>query len=204
MRSFIFIIILSFLSNSFAQTKFKIKTIETKDGKYKYYIIDEKQNILKQLDSAKYIIQLDYDDDYKYFAVFSLRNEKGYCAIDINENILFKVYNTSDGELSPDYLIENKIRIVDENNKIGFANDMGKIIIKPQFEIATSFHKGKAIIGENCEKIPWNLHAKENDCHHYSTVCKRTGYINKKGEILEIGNYTFEQIQKKIKWKSAD
>ncbi len=81
---------------------------------------------------------------------------------------------------------------------------MGKIIIKPQFEIATSFHKGKAIIGENCEKIPWNLHAKENDCHHYSTVCKRTGYINKKGEILEIGNYTFEQIQKKIKWKSAD
>ena len=56
---------------------------------------------------------------------------------------------------------------VDENNKIGFADHKGKIIIKPQFEIATTFHKGKAIIGKGCEKIPWDEHAKEEDCQHF-------------------------------------
>ncbi|MBP6386568.1 MAG: WG repeat-containing protein [Pseudarcicella sp.] len=102
-----------------------------------------------------------------------MKGESGWCAIDINEQILFEVYNSSFGEFSPDELIENKIRIVDENNKIGFADSNGKIIIKPQFEIVTSFHKGKAIIGVSCDTIPWDEHAKEEDCEHYSIVCKK-------------------------------
>lgn len=198
MRCYFFIILFLFFSNSFGQTKFKIKRLETKSWKSVYYIVDEKGEIIKELDSTKYIMSMN-DEVYKYFAVFAIKGESDWSAIDINEKILFKIYNTSIGEPSPDELIENKIRIIDKKNKIGFADYMGNIIIKTKFEIATSFHKGKAIIGESCYKIPWDEHAKESDCQHYSIVCKRYGYIDENGEILVLGNFTFDEIQNKIK-----
>jgi len=203
MRQLFYFLIFLFALNGFGQKKFKIKALETKTWKSVYCIIDEKGEIIKELDTAKYIISFN-DEQYRHFAVFGIKGESGWSAIDINEKILFKVYNTSFGEPSPDELVENKIRIVDENNKIGFADSYGKIIIKPQFDIATTFHKGKAIIGESCDKIPWDEHAKEEDCHHYSIVCKKHGYINQNGEVLQIGNYSFEEIQKKIKWKAPE
>ena len=204
MRHLTYLFSLLISLNCIGQTKFKIKEVETKNWKSIYYIVDEKGKMIKELDSAKYITYMDYDFEYKYFTIFLIKGEKGWCAIDKDENILFKVYNTSFGEPSPDKLVDNKIRIVDSNDKIGFADYKGNIIIRPQFEIATSFYKDKAIIGEICEKIPWNEHAKESDCHHYSIVCKKYGYINNKGEIVEIGNYKFEEIQKKIEWKVAE
>ena len=68
----------------------------------------------------------------------------------------------------------------------------------------TSYHNGKAIIGEKCKKVPWKEHAKEEDCQHYSIVCENFGYINEKGEILKLGNYTFEEIKKEIDWKADE
>jgi len=198
----IIVILLCFLNSLQAQKKFKIETKETNTGKLVYLINDEKGNLIKQLDSSKYTVSFN-DDSLRYFAIFLIKNRRGWSAIDSNEKFLFEVYNQGD-EVNPDNLFENKIRIIDENKKIGFANEKGQIIIKPQFEIVTSFHNGKAIIAENCEKIPWNAHAEENDCHHYSIECKRHGYINQKGEIIELGNYTFEEIQKKINWKQPE
>ncbi|PWA05363.1 WG repeat-containing protein [Flavobacterium psychrotolerans] len=203
MKHIFYIITFLISFNNFGQEKFKIKQVETKSWKSIYYLVNEKGKTIKELDTAKYVISLN-DDRYRYFAVFMIKGESGWSAIDRSERILFKIYNTSFGEPTPDEIIENKIRIVDENNKIGFADYKGKIIIKPQFEIATSFHKGKAIIGESCDKIPWDKHAKEEDCHHYSIVCKKHGYINDNGEILQIGDFSFEEIQKKIKWKAPE
>lgn len=183
-----------------AQIKFKVEERETETWRSIYSLIDEKGKTIKVLDSAKYYHCIS-GFEYGYFAIFGKKDNPGWSAIDSNENVLFQVYNTSFGEPSPDYLIENKIRIVGENYKIGFANDKGKIIIKPKFEIASSFHKGKAIIGEKCEKILWDKHAKEGDCHHYSIECKNYGYINEKGEVLKLGKYKFEKIAKEINWK---
>ena len=181
MKQILYLTALLISLNNFGQTKFKIKEVETKSWKSIYYIVNEKGETIKELDTAKYVVSMN-DDKYRYFAVFMIKGESGWSAIDSNEKILFKVYNTSFGEPSPDEIIDNKIRIVDENNKIGFADYKGNIIIKPKFEIATSFYKDKAIIGESCEKIPWDEHAKESDCHHYSIVCKKHGYINNKGD----------------------
>lgn len=197
------LILLTFFSSAIGQKKFKVRVEDGANWKSIYYIVDEKGETIKRLDSAKYTISLN-GDKFQHFAIFSIKGESGWSAIDSNEKILFKVYNTSFGEPSPDELVENKIRIVNENNKIGFADSNGKIIIKPQFEIATTFHNGLAIIGESCDKIPWGEHEKENDCHHYSIVCEKQGYINEKGEILEIGNFSFEEIQKKINWKAPE
>jgi hypothetical protein len=200
MKKITYLLSVLFLSNLSAQTKFKVEQKETKTWRSVYSLIDKKNNLIKVLDSSKYFITFN-NDDYRYFAVFGKKGSPGWTAIDSNENILFQVYNTSFGEPTPDYLIENKIRIIDDENKIGFANEKGQIIIKPQFEIVTSFYNGKAIIGQLCDKIPWNEHSKEEDCHHYSIVCKKYGYINELGEILGSGYDTFEEIQNIINWK---
>ena len=95
------------------------------------------------------------------------------------------------------------IRIVDDNGKIGFANYRGEIVIKPQFEAASSFYKSKAIIGRQCQQVLWCCKGVNED-KHYITDCKQSGYINLKGRVLKIGSYNFEQIQKEIGWKSGD
>jgi hypothetical protein len=49
-----------------------------------------------------------------------------------------------------------------------------------------------------------NDHATESDCHHFSTICTNHGYINKKGKVLKIGPYSFEEIKKEIKWEEPE
>ena len=196
-------LLLLMFNNVYGQKKFKVEAKETGTWRGRYCLVDEQGNVIRQLDSSKYYISFN-NGRYGYFAVFGKKGSSGWIAIDANENELFKVYNTSFGEPSPDNLIENKIRIIDKNEKIGFANDKGEIIIMPQFEIASPFHNGKAIIGQTCKKIPWEEHAKETDCHHYSILCEKHGYINAKGLVLKIGDYSFEAIMKEIDWKMPD
>ncbi|MCW3161706.1 WG repeat-containing protein [Chryseobacterium oryctis] len=182
-----------------SQKKFQI--IYLNDNYRISYIADRNRNVIKKLDSS---YSLNYQPEtLGYFSIFSIQGEEGWTAIDINEKKLFKVYNTEIGTPSPDDIIENRIRIVDSKDKIGFGDKKGNIVIQPQFEMASSFHNGKAMIAEKCEKIPWEtLQKNHGDCEHYSIVCKKHGYINKKGEILKFGDYTFEQIQKEIGWKN--
>jgi hypothetical protein len=135
----------------YGQKKFKVVAKETGTWRDIYCLVDEQGKLIRELDTAKYYVCFN-NEQYVYFAIFGIKNSPRWTAIDADENVLFQVYNTSFGEPSPDNLIEDKIRIVDENNKIGFANNKGTIIIKPLFEVATSFHKGKAIIGDKCKK----------------------------------------------------
>lgn len=194
---------LLFCNLGYGQKKFKVEVKDTGTWRDIYCLIDEQGNLIRQLDTSKYYVSFN-NDQYAYFAIFGKKGSSGWTAIDANENELFKVYNTSFGEPSPDYLIENMIRIIDENEKIGFANIKGEIIIRPQFEIATSFHNGKAIIGKTCKKVPWNDHPNETGCNHYSIACKKHGYINATGVTLKIGDYSFEQIKKEINWEMQD
>lgn len=196
---------LLFIGITYGQKKFKVVVKETGSWQEIFSLVDENGKLIRQLDTAKYFVCFN-SDKYVYFAIFGMRagvkEGPGSVAIDADEKVLFKVYNTSFGEPSPDYLVENKIRIVDNNNFIGYADNKGKVVIEPQFEAATSFHKGKAIIGQTCKNIPWDEHPKETDCHHYSIVCEKYGYINEKGMIVKIGEYSFDQIEKEIKWKA--
>jgi hypothetical protein len=193
------LILLSLSFSTIAQQKFKVVVKETGTWKDIYCLIDEKGKLIKQLDTSLYYVSFNND---VYFAIFGRIDYKGWVAIDANEKILFNVLNTSFGEPNPDYLVENKIRIVDSSNKIGFANHKGKIIIKPQFELASTFHNNKAIVGQNCKKIPWSNHVEKGGCEHFSFICTKHGYINSDGKIKEMGKYSFEQLAKKIKWEA--
>ena len=171
----------------------------TNKEKFGYVFINQKGDTITRLDTARYYVC--FSDTIQYFAIVGIKNKKGWWAIDRNEQQLFQVFNTSIGEPTPDELREGMIRILGDSGKIGFANYMGEIVIKPKFEAASSFYKNKAIIGKQCQQLLWCCKG-ENEDKHYIIKCKETGYINKKGEILKIGNETFEQIQKAIGWKS--
>lgn len=201
-KAIILLFILSFFSiKSFCQKKFKVKIEEKYETVNQYYLVDENEHVLRELDTSRYFVFL-AENSLKHFAVFGIKGEKGWSAIDLNENILFKVYNSVNGEPSPDGLSENKIRIIDENNKIGFANDKGEIIIKPQFDIVTSFKNNKAIFGKKCRKEYWEKEPHEGGCNHFSITCSQHGVINEKGEILKFGDYTFEDIAKEFNWQN--
>lgn len=203
MKSFIKILLILFpLLTLSAQQKFMVKSKHDLNSKSMLYIVDEKGKILRNLDED-YVICFT-EDKLGYFSIVS--GPTGWEAIDSSGKVLFNVYNTSYGEPSPDELIENRIRIVDKDQKIGFADEKGNIIIKPQFDRVSEFQNGKAIIGENCEMIPWDKdqHKHEGGCQHFSTVCKRHGFIDKKGNIKLMGDYSFEEVAKKINWKYLD
>jgi len=186
-----------------AQIKFKLVEIENPTGQSIYYLVDEENKTIRVLDTAKYYVALS-GFEYGYFAILGIKGTPGWSAIDAEEQVLFQVYNTNYGEPSPDYLREGKIRIVDEENRIGFANEKGQIIIAPQFEMASSFHRGFAIIGAQCTQHPWGEPENEDGCRHYSVECARQGYINDKGKVLKMGDYTFDQIKAEINWEPED
>lgn len=194
-----FILVLFIISNMvFGQKKFQI--IYQNDDYRTPIMADKSGKIIKKLDSTIY--GLNYQPEtVAYFSIFSIKDVKGWTAIDVNENRLFEVYNTEDGTPSPDNVIENRIRIVGKNDKIGFADKKGKILIQPSFDYVSEFHHGKAIVAENCKKVPWIEHPSESDCRHYSTVCEKYGAIDKKGKTILDTKYSYEEVAKKIKWE---
>ena len=186
---------------TFSQERFKVVERYPGGSQILFDLIDEDGNLIRTLDKDKYFPISLNQEGYGYFAIFGFYEKSGWYAIDANENIIFQVYNTSFGEPSPDNLIENKIRIVDKMGLIGYANQLGEIIIEPQFEIASSFHNNKAIIGSTCKKEPIGEHDEKGGCEHFSITCQQNGYINTDGEIRKIGDYTFEEIMEEIGWQ---
>jgi len=151
LAAFIFIILSSPGKTRAQTTSFFVINNSIKDTTY-YFILDKNKDTVLRLDPNKYFVC--FSDTVENFLVVSPRNREGWWAIDLKENFLFQVYNTSLGEPSPDKMINGKIRIVDRQGKIGFANDKGEIVIQPQFEFVTPFSNGKAIIGQSCKKYP--------------------------------------------------
>ncbi|MDT3405629.1 hypothetical protein [Mucilaginibacter terrae] len=188
--------------SAFAQSDWlTLREDTTLKNKYSYAFVNHKGDTVLRLDTAKYTVC--FTDTMQHFAVVGFKKKHGWFAIDRNEKVLFEVYNASRGEPSPDELREGLIRIVDNKGRIGFANARGQVVIMQQFEAATSFYRGKAIVGKSCREVLWggNAHAHDGD-KHYTIDCKQAGYINKKGQVLKMGNFTFEQMQKQIGWKS--
>lgn len=195
MKNTIFTLLFCWIGVTFhAQKQFKVVFLNNDYNTH--YLADENNAIIKQLDST-YLLAYQADV-LAYFHVFAINGQKGWTAIDWNGNILFQVYNVEIGTLSPDDLTEGLIRI-EKDDLIGFANEMGEIIIQPQFEIATAFANGYAIIGATCKNVPWDENHTEQGCMHYSTVCEQHGYIDRKGNILALGYFTYEEITEMIK-----
>jgi len=89
--------------------KLFVQTRNTKDTTY-YFLLDKKGDTVLNLDPKKYFVC--FSDTVGNFLVVAPRDRKGWWAIDLKENFLFQVYNTSPGEPSPDELIEGKLELL--------------------------------------------------------------------------------------------
>lgn len=92
-------------------------------------------------------------------------------------NFLFHPFWFDNG---PDYFSEGLMRIVGENNKVGFADTEGNIVIAPQYDFATPFHYGYA---DFCNDCRWEC-TSENNCEHRIVVGGTWGKINRNGMII--------------------
>lgn len=111
-----------------------------------------------------------YTDTLKSFAVV-LKDRAGFLGIDRNEKVLFEVYPFGNG---PDYPQEGLFRII-EDDKIGYANMDGEIVIKPQYDCAHPFKNGKAEVGLQCTEKSSSEHSywESDDWFTIDTVGKK-------------------------------
>lgn len=81
----------------------------------------------------------------------------------------YAVYQFDNGD---DYPQDGMYRIVDANGKIGYANEEGQVLIKPQFACAFPFDEGKAQVAYTgkCLEVPGSggeYHYWESDAWFY-------------------------------------
>ena len=117
-----------------------------------------------------------FTDTFKTFAiVFDETNTNSeIVAIDRDENVLFDVYLWDN---YPDEISEGLFR-VKRNEKIGYADRTGEIIIPCKFECALPFSKGQARVAYRCEK-------DEGNCAHKGDESEEWFFIDKEGERIE-------------------
>ncbi|CAN0515193.1 unnamed protein product, partial [Phaeothamnion confervicola] len=86
-----------------------------------------------------------YTDTIKTFGIV-MTQDKRLIGIDKNQKELFEVFWFDNG---PDYVSDGLFRIV-KDNKIGYADENGKITIEPQYDCAYPFENGVAKVSRNC------------------------------------------------------
>lgn len=96
-------------------------------------------------------------------------------AINRNKEIIFDAYLFDNG---PDYISEGMFRIV-RNGKIGFANEIGEILIEPKYECAYPFENGKAKVAHDCKTITDDLEHKSWESSHWFYIDKNGNKTNK-------------------------
>lgn len=89
-----------------------------------------------------------FTDTFKTMAI--VFTQEGKCiGIDKEENELFEVYWFDNG---PDYVQDGLFRIK-KDDKVGYANEAGDIIIEPQYKCTTPFENGQARVAVECDLV---------------------------------------------------
>jgi len=133
---------------------------------------------------AKY--QFSYTDTFYRMAIV-LDSNNAWVGIDRNERTILRPFIFDNG---PDYVEEGLFRIV-QNNKIGFANLAGLIILKPQFDFATPFIHGLA------EYYLGGKRKNEREDEYFHWVGSfENGFINRSGQRFKrIGEFKHNRRQ---------
>ncbi len=95
-----------------------------------------------------------FTDTFQTYAIV-LSWENNYEAINRQFEVIFEVYPYDNG---PDYPAEGLFRIL-KNQKIGYADTSGTIVIEPRYACAFPFHGGKAKVSYYCELINHEEHS---------------------------------------------
>jgi hypothetical protein len=113
-----------------------------------------------------------FTDVFDKIAIVGIKNQAGFYAIDRTEKVLFQVHGYDNG---PDYVKDGLFRII-KNNKTGYSNMNGEIVIQPKFDEALPFKNGYAVICIGGKQ------QKEDE--HKKRVGGKWGYINTSGKYV--------------------
>ena len=161
------IALLIFLSACHANTDYLIRTEDSVSGKAGY--VNVKGDTIIPPGKYSYC----YTDTFKNFAIVSKENT-GIIGINRKEEVLYNVFIYDNG---PDYLAEGYFRIL-KNNKMGYADSNGNIVIKPIYGCALPFEKGIAKAGMDCKIV------RDGD-EHWHWESNEWFYINKAGQRVK-------------------
>ena len=158
---FLLFLILSFsIRESWAQEK--LVPFE-KGGKWGY-----KNSHDKVVIEPQFIIAQDFTPE----GIAAVVNTQGWAYINQKGEIIIRPFLFDNG---PDPFEEGLARFT-TNNKFGFFNRAGKVVIGPQFDYAAPFHEGLAVICEGCKE------ATEGE-HRFMRGGK-WGFIDTSGKII--------------------
>ena len=163
-----------------------------------YLMLSLLSNIAAQEVSELHLIYREYDDTYGYknnlgdtiipygkymchipyrtLGFISKPKEKDIVAISPSGTELFKVFQYDNG---PDHLSEGVFRMIGNNNKMGFADTTGHIVIPPRFDFVTPFKNGHAFFNTGGRNVPIN---KSGEYHMITGG--HWGVINKEGKEI--------------------
>ncbi|MFY7667722.1 MAG: WG repeat-containing protein [Crocinitomicaceae bacterium] len=130
---------------------------------YKSGYVDEKGDTVIPLD--RYIC---YTEKFEYYAiVFDIENNKLIGINKAQEKLFDAVFTT---EMDPMPESNGRLLIV-ANDKYGYANHKGEIVIKPIYSCAESFHDGKARVSNQCRPSKDEHYKWESDNWIYIDKC---------------------------------
>lgn len=124
-------------------------------------------------------------------------DETGWAYINEKGETVIRPFVIDNG---PDYFKDGLARFRIDN-KFGFFDRTGKIIIGAQFDFAFPFHEGLAAICAGCKEEP--------EGEYHSVKGGTWGYINKQGKIViparfeEAGNFNKGRAAVKVKGKKV-
>ena len=99
--------------------------------------------------------------------------DSGLIAINTKGEFLFKAYPFDNG---PDYFSNGLTRVV-RDNRIGYANKEGKIVVPPTFLYAEPFNNGRAKVSQ----VERHTQHDPKICNHYHETYD---FVNKRGRIV--------------------
>lgn len=169
MKKIIVLTLFCISSTLFAQenTEYLIPFSEERGGVHYFgYKYNDGETVIK----AKYRVA---DTDKMYRMAIVLRDDGQWVGIDREDNIILYPFIYDNG---PDYVFEGLFRIV-ENDKIGFADLNGNIVIAPEFDFAERFKDGLA-------EFAYGGHKEYDHINeHWSwTGTAETGFVNRHGQ----------------------
>ena len=90
-----------------------------------------------------------YTDTIRDFGMVIEKGTGKILGIDQNATELFEIFKTDNG---PDYVKNGLFRII-KNDRIGYANENGIVVIEPKYKCALSFILGKAKVSDSCKIV---------------------------------------------------
>jgi hypothetical protein len=145
-----------------------------KDGKWGYKNASGQVVIQPQFDMA---------NDFSPHGIAAVVDDRGWAYVNEKGKTIIRPFVIDNG---PDYFEEGLARFRIDN-KFGFFDRKGEIIIEPRFDFAFPFHEGLAAICMGCQEEPEGEHRSVKD--------GKWGYIDKKGKVViptrfeEAGNF---------------